>query len=168
MQGTNLQEGDVCRRLRRVMDMLRQTPRLPIISEGIKLCAKRALTLMDRFPVADDVTYTVSGGEKIEDMAEEGGATDEEYIQAVVDEQDLDADNQLAIDMADMVEDYGEDEGAKEHRNGAYRTDEVEEDEEDDELMRAMDGDDSNDDAEEDSEDDDGWFERKEESQLVV
>jgi len=61
---TSLQEGDICRKLRRVMDLLRQIPRLPQVPESVKKNAKRGLMLLNRFPVSDDVTY------KVEDLDE--------------------------------------------------------------------------------------------------
>lgn len=64
LRNTSLQEGDVCRVLRRVLDILRQIPRLPFLSEKIKQNARRALTLASRFPVVDDQTYFVRENEK--------------------------------------------------------------------------------------------------------
>ncbi|KAA8495540.1 DExH-box ATP-dependent RNA helicase DExH15 chloroplastic [Porphyridium purpureum] len=64
MSRTSLQEGDVCRKLRRTMDALRQIPHLPIVSESLRVAARRALTLMDRFPVSDEVTYKVDDQDK--------------------------------------------------------------------------------------------------------
>eukprot|EP00186_Timspurckia_oligopyrenoides_P002392 CAMPEP_0182441718 /NCGR_PEP_ID=MMETSP1172-20130603/701_1 /TAXON_ID=708627 /ORGANISM="Timspurckia oligopyrenoides, Strain CCMP3278" /LENGTH=1110 /DNA_ID=CAMNT_0024636191 /DNA_START=480 /DNA_END=3812 /DNA_ORIENTATION=+ len=61
---TSLQEGDICRKLRRVMDALRQIPHLPIVSESLRTNARRALTLMDRYPVSDDITYSGDSGEQ--------------------------------------------------------------------------------------------------------
>lgn len=52
---TSLQEGDIIRLLRRVLDLLRQIPRLPYVpgTRGVdaqlRLNARRALTIMDRF-----------------------------------------------------------------------------------------------------------------------
>jgi len=71
---TSLQEGDLIRLMRRVMDQLRQIPRLPFVpndrgvTTSLRLQARRALTLMDRFPVSDDVTYTVSEDELMDDV----------------------------------------------------------------------------------------------------
>jgi superfamily II RNA helicase len=51
---TSLQEGDIIRLLRRVLDLLRQIPRLPYVpgTRGVdaqlRLNARRALTIMDR------------------------------------------------------------------------------------------------------------------------
>eukprot|EP00172_Hildenbrandia_rubra_P001320 Plantae.Rhodophyta-Hildenbrandia_rubra.ctg18607.p1 GENE.Plantae.Rhodophyta-Hildenbrandia_rubra.ctg18607~~Plantae.Rhodophyta-Hildenbrandia_rubra.ctg18607.p1 ORF type:complete len:605 (+),score=122.85 Plantae.Rhodophyta-Hildenbrandia_rubra.ctg18607:138-1817(+) len=64
MSRTSLQEGDVVRRLRRIMDLLRQVPHLPFVSIAMKINAKRAVTLMDRFPVSDDLTYSVRENER--------------------------------------------------------------------------------------------------------
>jgi len=64
MSRTSLQEGDVCRKLRRVMDVLRQIPHLPLIPDSLRLNARRAVTLMDRFPVTDSVTYSVDEKDK--------------------------------------------------------------------------------------------------------
>lgn len=65
LSGTSLQEGDACRILRRVLDLLRQVQYLPIVSEGLKRNAKRAVALLDRFPVTDDRTYVVRENERI-------------------------------------------------------------------------------------------------------
>jgi len=79
---TSVQEGDLIRLLRRVLDMLRQIPRLPFVpndrgaSTALRLNARRAVTLMDRFPVSDDVTYTVSEEELMSGMTSEGLQTD--------------------------------------------------------------------------------------------
>lgn len=63
LSNTSLDEGDICRNLRRVLDILRQIPRLPsglgIISEEFRLCAQRAMALMNHFPVCDDITYSL-------------------------------------------------------------------------------------------------------------
>jgi len=70
---TSMQEGDVIRILRRVLDILRQIPRLPYVpgergvGGEIRLNARRALTLMDRFPVSDDLTYSIELDERLED-----------------------------------------------------------------------------------------------------
>jgi DSHCT (NUC185) domain len=64
LSNTSLQEGDVCRILRRVLDLLRQVPHLPFVSDGVKLNAKRSVALFDRFPVVDDRTYQVRSNEK--------------------------------------------------------------------------------------------------------
>lgn len=65
LSNTSLQEGDACRILRRVLDLLRQVQHLPIVSQALKTNAKRAVALLDRFPVTDDQTYTVRDNEKI-------------------------------------------------------------------------------------------------------
>jgi superfamily II RNA helicase len=62
---TSLQEGDCCRILRRVLDLLRQMPHLPFLSDDVKINAKRAVTLLDRFPVVDSQTYIVRDSEKL-------------------------------------------------------------------------------------------------------
>ncbi|KAK1866229.1 hypothetical protein I4F81_008749 [Pyropia yezoensis] len=59
---TSLQEGDICRRLRRVLSLLRQVPGLPLVSEPVRRAARAAVTAMDRFPVADEVPYVGGGG----------------------------------------------------------------------------------------------------------
>ena len=70
---TSLQEGDIIRLLRRVLDLLRQIPRLPYVpgARGVdaqlRLNARRALTIMDRFPVSDDVTYSIDDDEGLAD-----------------------------------------------------------------------------------------------------
>lgn len=69
LANTSLQEGDICRVIRRVLDLLRQVPHLPFVSEGVKLNAKRAVALLDRFPVVDYKTYAVRDSEKLYDDA---------------------------------------------------------------------------------------------------
>lgn len=64
LSNTSLQEGDACRILRRALDLLRQVQHLPVVSEGLKKNARRAIALMDRFPVTDDRTYSVRRSEK--------------------------------------------------------------------------------------------------------
>jgi superfamily II RNA helicase len=73
LSNTSLQEGDVCRIIRRVLDLLRQIPHLPLVSDGLKLNAKRSVALLDRFPVVDDRTYVVNEHER---MFSPQGATD--------------------------------------------------------------------------------------------
>ncbi|MEM8715682.1 MAG: DEAD/DEAH box helicase, partial [Cyanobacteria bacterium P01_G01_bin.4] len=51
--GTNLDEGDLVRLLRRTLDVLSQLPHVPHIPGELKDNARRAVTLMDRFPVSD-------------------------------------------------------------------------------------------------------------------
>jgi superfamily II RNA helicase len=64
LNGLSLDEGDVVRLIRRSMDILRQIPSLGIgagwhhrpaslVSSRLALNARRALTLLDRYPVAD-------------------------------------------------------------------------------------------------------------------
>lgn len=65
LSNTSLQEGDVCRVLRRVLDLLRQIPHLPGVAEKLKKNAKRSIALLDRFPVTDDLTYAVRDNEKL-------------------------------------------------------------------------------------------------------
>lgn len=54
---TSLQEGDICRMMRKSLDLLRQILHLPVISDGLKLNARRAIVLMERSPVVDGRTY---------------------------------------------------------------------------------------------------------------
>lgn len=71
LSGTSMQEGDACRVLRRVLDLLRQIQFLPVVSDGLKKNAKRAVCLLDRFPVTDDRTYVVRDNERLESAEEE-------------------------------------------------------------------------------------------------
>ncbi|WP_088892101.1 DEAD/DEAH box helicase [Leptolyngbya ohadii] len=48
---TNLDEGDVVRILRRTVDFLSQVPHVPFIADELKQNARRAIQLIDRFPV---------------------------------------------------------------------------------------------------------------------
>lgn len=73
LSGTSLQEGDACRILRRSMDMLRQVKYLPVVSEEVKRNAKRAVTLLDRFPVTDERTYVVRDNERENEENEDRG-----------------------------------------------------------------------------------------------
>lgn len=66
LSNTSMQEGDACRILRRVLDLLRQIQHLPVVGRNLKRNARRAVALMDRFPVTDDITYIVSESEKLE------------------------------------------------------------------------------------------------------
>lgn len=66
LSGTSMQEGDACRLLRRVLDLLRQIQHLPVVSGELKRNAKRAVCLLDRFPVTDDQTYVVRENERLE------------------------------------------------------------------------------------------------------
>lgn len=68
LSNTSLQEGDACRILRRVLDLLRQLQHLPVVSEELKRNAKRAIALLDRFPVTDDRTYVVRDNEREEEF----------------------------------------------------------------------------------------------------
>ena len=52
---TSLDDGDVVRILRRTLDLLAQLKHMPHISENIKDNASIARSLMDRFPVAENV-----------------------------------------------------------------------------------------------------------------
>lgn len=78
LSNTSLQEGDVCRTLRRVLDSLRQIPHIPFLSDAVKLNAKRSVSLMSRMPVVDDVSYFVRDAEKVFDPSDsENGGHDE-------------------------------------------------------------------------------------------
>jgi superfamily II RNA helicase len=48
---TSLDEGDVVRLLRRTLDFLSQIPYVPHVSEALRQNARRAMYLIDRFPV---------------------------------------------------------------------------------------------------------------------
>eukprot|EP00177_Eucheuma_denticulatum_P007222 GFKZ01013143.1.p1 GENE.GFKZ01013143.1~~GFKZ01013143.1.p1 ORF type:complete len:1284 (+),score=239.77 GFKZ01013143.1:287-3853(+) len=65
LSGTSLQEGDACRLLRRVLDLLRQVRHLPVVTEEVKRNARRAVALLDRFPVTDERTYVVRETERL-------------------------------------------------------------------------------------------------------
>ena len=54
-ENTTLDEGDVVRILRRTLDMLSQIPHVPHLPDEIKRNAKRAIQLIDRFPVNEVV-----------------------------------------------------------------------------------------------------------------
>lgn len=51
-ENTNADEGDLVRMLRRTVDFLSQIPHIPHISKSLQLNARRAMQLMERFPVA--------------------------------------------------------------------------------------------------------------------
>lgn len=70
LRATSLQEGDVCRILRRTLDVVRQVVHLPGVSAELKRNARRAIALLDRFPITDDRTYWISDSEKL-DASEE-------------------------------------------------------------------------------------------------
>lgn len=52
---TNLDEGDLVRMLRRTMDILSQIPHVPYISADLQANAYRAMQLIDRFPIKEQV-----------------------------------------------------------------------------------------------------------------
>ena len=52
---TSLDEGDVVRILRRTLDFLSQIPHVPHVSNELKNNARRAIQLIDRFPVNESV-----------------------------------------------------------------------------------------------------------------
>ena len=52
---TNLDEGDLVRMLRRTLDILSQIPHVPYISATLQANAYRAIQLMDRFPINEQV-----------------------------------------------------------------------------------------------------------------
>jgi superfamily II RNA helicase len=52
---SSLDEGDLCRLLRRTMEVLRQIPVLPGVDPALKVRARCAHDAMDRHPVKDDV-----------------------------------------------------------------------------------------------------------------
>jgi len=52
---TSFDEGDLVRMLRRTVDFLSQIPHVPHISPALHDNARRALALMERFPVQDDL-----------------------------------------------------------------------------------------------------------------
>lgn len=64
LRSTSVQEGDVCRIMRRTLDVLRQIQHLPVVSPDLKRNARRAIALLDRFPITDDRTYWISSDEQ--------------------------------------------------------------------------------------------------------
>lgn len=72
IRATSVSEGDVCRILRQTMDIVRQIVHLPpMVSDNLKRNARRAIALMDRFPITDDRTYSVDISEKgVENIGE--------------------------------------------------------------------------------------------------
>ncbi|CAM9657609.1 unnamed protein product, partial [Ectocarpus sp. 13 AM-2016] len=59
---TSLDQGDLCRILRRAMEMLRQIPVLPGLPAVLKDRARLAADSLDRFPVSDDTSYLLRAG----------------------------------------------------------------------------------------------------------
>lgn len=53
---TNLDEGDIVRMLRRTVDLLSQLPYVPHASDSIQANAKRAIQLIDRFPINESIS----------------------------------------------------------------------------------------------------------------
>ncbi|NET38380.1 MAG: DEAD/DEAH box helicase [Cyanothece sp. SIO1E1] len=53
---TSIDEGDIVRVLRRTLDVLSQIPYVPHISEQVHVNARRAMQLIDRFPVHEQIT----------------------------------------------------------------------------------------------------------------
>ncbi len=74
---TSLDEGDVVRILRRVLDLLNQLPYVPHIDRELKRNAARAAQLIDRFPVRDLVVVPE------EELGEEGGVEENGEVGAV-------------------------------------------------------------------------------------
>jgi superfamily II RNA helicase len=48
---TSLDEGDIVRILRRTVDVLSQIPNIPYVSAELRLNARRAVQVIDRFPI---------------------------------------------------------------------------------------------------------------------
>jgi superfamily II RNA helicase len=53
---TNLDEGDIVRMLRRTVDLLSQIPYVPHASEALQANARRAIQLIDRFPINESIS----------------------------------------------------------------------------------------------------------------
>jgi superfamily II RNA helicase len=53
---TNLDEGDIVRMLRRTLDLLSQIPYVPHVSDEMRGNARRAMQLIDRFPVNESIS----------------------------------------------------------------------------------------------------------------
>jgi superfamily II RNA helicase len=53
---TNLDEGDIVRMLRRTLDLLSQIPYVPHVAQDLRDNARRAMQLIDRFPVNESVS----------------------------------------------------------------------------------------------------------------
>ena len=58
VENTSLDEGDVVRILRRTLDFLSQIPHVPHLSDVLQRNAYRAMQLIDRFPVNEDMGHT--------------------------------------------------------------------------------------------------------------
>ncbi|KAG5189437.1 hypothetical protein JKP88DRAFT_353078 [Tribonema minus] len=71
---TSLDQGDICRLLRRTMEVLRQIALLPGVDRLVRDRARRAVNMMDRFPVSDEATFV---SDKEAESAEEGEAAAE-------------------------------------------------------------------------------------------
>ncbi len=54
-ENTNLDEGDIVRMLRRTVDLLSQIPYAPHVSDALQRNARRAIQLIDRFPVNESI-----------------------------------------------------------------------------------------------------------------
>jgi superfamily II RNA helicase len=52
---TNLDEGDIVRMLRRTVDLLSQIPYVPHASDALQANARRAIQLIDRFPINESI-----------------------------------------------------------------------------------------------------------------
>ncbi|CAM9125924.1 unnamed protein product, partial [Hapterophycus canaliculatus] len=75
---TSLDQGDLCRILRRAMEMLRQIPVLPGLPAVLKDRARLAADSLDRFPVSDDTSYLLRSST----TAEEGVSTEDDAAAA--------------------------------------------------------------------------------------
>ncbi|CAN0007223.1 unnamed protein product [Pylaiella littoralis] len=76
---TSLDQGDLCRILRRAMEMLRQIPVLPGLPAVLKDRARLAADSLDRFPVSDDTSYLLRASTtEVGDQEEEEEEDDHE------------------------------------------------------------------------------------------
>jgi superfamily II RNA helicase len=59
---TSLDEGDVVRLMRRTVDLLAQLPYCPAISEELRRNGRRALQMINRFPVKENLPGVEADG----------------------------------------------------------------------------------------------------------
>ncbi|CAB1119197.1 unnamed protein product [Ectocarpus sp. CCAP 1310/34] len=93
---TSLDQGDLCRILRRAMEMLRQIPVLPGLPAVLKDRARLAADSLDRFPVSDDTSYLLRAS-TTEVGEEDGDAVGDE------DEEELVLMSGAAADDGDLI-----------------------------------------------------------------
>ena len=91
---TSLDQGDICRLVRRSMEMLRQIPLLPGVPNTVKDRAREGVELMNRMPVSDDIGFLNTqddnehDGDAMLNQENDKGMMDEEEDSGLADDED--------------------------------------------------------------------------------